>query len=115
MKKVCKGVDEAQRAECSNQASSFSGMTKVFGSGFHANSQRASCTCVEKTKSQAAHKAVLLGFFGKYNKTGATEENVNSILKKYEGKGKDMGEAYFKLAKKHGKEFVRFDNIKGEL
>jgi secretory phospholipase A2 len=113
MKKVCKESD-GKMQECTQQAESFSGMTKIFGSGFHTKGQQDACQCVDKSEARAAHKEVLLTFFGKYNQTAATEENVEGILEKYEKKGK-MGEAYFKLAKKHGTEFVRFDNIKGEL
>jgi len=97
---------------CRKQAQGFAHLTKSFGLGFHARSQRESCICMPEEIAGDVHHEYLLEFLKEHDPNTATEEAAEELLRRYEGK---EGHLYAGLVKKHGHKFIEFNNIKGEL
>lgn len=113
MKGVCNSNAQDQQQECHRTAGTFSGMTAVMGQGFHAQGQKESCDCFgTEDEAKRRHVDFVSHFYASYNSSQASEENVNALLERFEGK---VGELYYQLALRYGHSFVTFNNVRQEL
>ena len=106
MKEVCQAHGE-KRAECQEQADGFSGMTALFGKGFHSTGQEKACDCVPEKQKDERHEAEV----ERLKQHGVPEEEG---LKLGEFKGKE-GELYYNLMVQYGKSAIEFRDIPDEL
>ena len=110
LKDMCKTVDGGAR--CLETASSFSSMTRAFGSSFHANGMREACDCVPKKDAPRRYEEYVTHLYERYNKRGLLGiPAVGACKDEEEDDGvaagcKEDGEALLKalLAKYEGKE-----------
>lgn len=112
LEKACKKPLKGTEAQCMQQVTAFTHMTRSFGEGFHASSQRDSCTCMPEEIAGDMHHQFLLDFLEEHEPEAASIEGAEELLKKWEG---HEGKLYAGLIKKHGHKFVNFKGIAAEL
>eukprot|EP00939_MAST-03C_sp_MAST-3C-sp1_P001143 g1143.t1 len=114
LNKVCKKYSGGTRErECREQADTFSGLTAMFGDGFHKSSQDGVCDCVPEDERSPRYRKFLEHVHERSG--GRTEEReayIEELSQKYE---KKKGQMVYRALKKHQGIFVSFDNIKDEL
>jgi len=101
-----------KRKECKKVSKSFSGLTDVFGKGFHDSSQKESCACEKEAAATSKHREFLSGFLQEYDPEEASAAKIDAALQQWKGK---EGKLYAALVKKYGHKFIKFDNIAGEF
>ena len=128
MSKQCRSFGAGERREaCQKQADGMSGMTKMFGGGFHLTSQRSdpergkqgACDCYLPEDAEARWLQTLTDFYAQH---AAMERDVamskaEDVMSKY--KGHARGEAYFKMIRKYGnstkEHMFIWDEVKSDL
>ena len=111
MAKVCRSFGSGERREaCQKQANGMSGMTRMFGGGFHLTSQRSdpergkqgACDCYLPEDAEARWLTTFTDFYVQHAamERDAAMSKAEDVLSKY--KGHARGEAYFKMIKKYG-------------
>ncbi|CAJ1453302.1 unnamed protein product [Effrenium voratum] len=106
MNEVCEQKSPSEREECTQQATSFSSMTKAFGKGFHQASQKDSCECAPKAEAKERHREYLENFYRAYN--SSKQSDAHDDLSEWGGK---EAELYFDLVKTYGHMFVEFTDV----
>lgn len=130
MKGVCDRIQSPERArECHKQASSFTGMTGIFGKGSHASSQRDTCECKKKgPEADAAWRSFVEAVYAKSGATGGMGQDtaainamlphghepindartdggaIDALMKAWKGK---EGELAFDMVRRYGVYFVK--------
>jgi len=118
LKKVCNAHEDP--SGCKETADGFSGLTKIFGSGFWKKAQKNTCECMNsKQAANERYLETMADFYAfKAEKLGEDasdpRKSAEKALRKWKGK---EGKLQMTLGLKYGVdlEFVKFDDVEAVL